>query len=800
VLVSIANSLYFEIKIKNLGEGTSIPPTLKWSLSPKLKITKNETMEGFRTTKQKDKFLSRGFLLRGMKKGYKMTEEQKQRLSEAHKGQISPNKGQKASAKTKLKLSLSHKQLWKNPDYRKRMIQINIVDMQELAKAKGGKCLSNEYINPKTKLKWQCEKGHEWMANPTSIKTGTWCPYCKGRYQTIRDMQQRAKAKGGKCLSEKYINAREKLKWQCEKGHIWEATPYNIKSGKWCPYCRGRYGTIEEMQELAKTKGGKCLSEKFISVNKRLRWQCKEGHIWEAIPSSIKRGSWCSYCSKPNQIKKTIEDMQELAKAKGGKCLSEKYFGNKTKLKWQCKEGHIWETMPGNIQSGKWCPICSEGVSERICRKYFEEIFNKKFPKTRPKWLKNKTGKLLELDGYCPELRIAFEYQGQQHYLPTTFFTKGRGFENQQEADKLKKDLCNKNNVILIEVPYTVEFEDMGEFIIKKCKEHNIDVPKITKVLNYKLFDIYSPQRLKEMQELAKAREGKCLSERYIDAKTKMKWQCKEGHVWMSHSNNIKTGNWCPFCNRRNITLEDMQEIAKTKGGKCLSTGEINTNSILKWQCKEGHIWNATSSNVLDHGSWCPYCAGTYKKTLEDIQRLAKAKEGKCLSEKYINSNTKMKWQCKEGHIWETIPQAINQGQWCPYCAHRAKLTIEDMRELAKTKGGKCLSEFYIPNHSKLKWQCKKGHIWEAAPSHMKENHWCPYCAGVHKKTMEDMHKLAEVRGGKCLSKEYINSKTKLIWQCKNRHEWEANPHNIQSGKWCPVCARKRTEPKLRLI
>ena len=732
-----------------------------------------------------------------MKKGSKMTEEQRKKLSESHKGQISPNKGQKASAKTKLKLSLSHKQLWKNPDYRKRMIKINIVDMQELAKIKDGKCLSNEYINPKTKLKWQCEKGHEWMANPTSIKTGTWCPYCKGWYQTIRDMQQRAKAKGGKCLSEKYINAREKLKWQCEKGHIWEAAPYNIKLGKWCPYCSHHVGlTIEEMQNLAQSRGGKCLSKDYTNTQTKLKWQCEEGHVWEAIPLSIKRGSWCPYCA--NHVKLTIQDMQERAKAKGGKCLSEKYLGDKIKLVWQCEEGHVWETVPYNIRSGKWCPQCSDGVSERICRRYFEEIFNKKFPKTRPKWLKNKTGKLLELDGYCSELGIAFEYQGQQHYLPTTFFTKGRRFENQQEADKLKKDLCNKSHIILIEVPYTIEFEDIGKFIIKKCKENNIEVPKITKVLNYKLFNIYSPQRLKEMQELAKARGGKYLSDRYIDAKTKMKWQCKEGHVWMSHSNNIKTGNWCPFCNRSNITIEDMQEIAKTKGGKCLSTGEINTNSILKWQCKEGHIWNATSSNVLDHGSWCPYCKGMYK-TIEDMQELAKAKGGICLSKSYTFTHIKLKWQCEKGHIWEASPTLIRRGTWCPYCAHRAKLTIEEMQELAKAKGGKCLSDRYIDTKTKMKWQCKEGHIWEAAPSHMKENHWCPYCAGVQKKTIKDMQELAKAKSGKCLSTEYVNSKTKLLWQCKEGHQWMANPHNIKSGKWCPVCARKRTEPKLRL-
>jgi len=30
----------------------------------------------------------------------------------------------------------------------------------------------------------------------------------------------------------------EKLKWQCKEGHIWEATPYHIKNRKqWYPKC-----------------------------------------------------------------------------------------------------------------------------------------------------------------------------------------------------------------------------------------------------------------------------------------------------------------------------------------------------------------------------------------------------------------------------------------------------------------------------------------------------------------------------------------------------------------------------------
>ena len=57
--------------------------------------------------------------------------------------------------------------------------------------------------------------------------------------------------------------------------------------------------TIEEMQALAAKKGGKCLSTQYINSKIKLKWQCAEGHIWEATPSSIKNGgTWCTECNK----------------------------------------------------------------------------------------------------------------------------------------------------------------------------------------------------------------------------------------------------------------------------------------------------------------------------------------------------------------------------------------------------------------------------------------------------------------------------------------------------------------------
>ncbi|MCK4388531.1 MAG: NAD-dependent epimerase/dehydratase family protein [Dehalococcoidia bacterium] len=53
-----------------------------------------------------------------------------------------------------------------------------IRDMQELASSRGGQCLSTEYVNTKTKLKWKCAFGHEWEATPRLLKAGHWCPEC----------------------------------------------------------------------------------------------------------------------------------------------------------------------------------------------------------------------------------------------------------------------------------------------------------------------------------------------------------------------------------------------------------------------------------------------------------------------------------------------------------------------------------------------------------------------------------------------------------------------------------------------
>lgn len=184
---------------------------------------------------------------------------------------------------------------------------------------------------------------------------------------------------------------------------------------------------------------------------KKIKWKCNKGHIWDTIPSYVLNGSWCQKC---NNGFLSIEEMQKMAKEKGGKCISTEYNGLLSELTWECGKKHIWDTKPTNIRNGFWCPLCHTSFVETHCREIFEEIFKKSFLRKRHSWLKNdKTGYSLELDGYCSELNIAFEYQGQHHYKIVPGYKIGPSeLLEIKRKDALKIKLCKENDVELIVV------------------------------------------------------------------------------------------------------------------------------------------------------------------------------------------------------------------------------------------------------------------------------------------------------------------------------------------------------------
>ena len=99
-----------------------------------------------------------------------------------------------------------------------------------------------------------------------------------------------------------------------------------------------------------------------------------------------------------------------------------------------------------------------------------------------------------------------------------------------------------------------------------------------------------------------------------------------------------------------------------------------------------------------------------HKLTIKDMQSFAKKKGWKFLSDSYTNSGSKLRWMCDNGHKFESCWDNIKQGHGCPHCANCAKLTINKFWEIAKLKGGECLSDNYVNNHTKLDYICSKSH------------------------------------------------------------------------------------------
>jgi hypothetical protein len=248
---------------------------------------------------------------------------------------------------------------------------------------------------------------------------------------------------------------------------------------------------------------------------------------------------------------------------------------------------------------------------------------------------------------------------------------------------------------------------------------------------------------------------------------------------------------------RRGEMIDQLQKIAEDRGGKCLSHTCKDDNTVLWWGCGKGHRWQAAPVKVKAAVSWCLICAeaekGTKRKNINDMKPLAAEREGRCLSDTYRGARSKLKWKCSKEHQWMATPASVAQGSWCPVCAGNVRQTIESMQSIAKERGGECLSDDYVNSQTKLQWRCSEGHQWEATPNKVKSGRWCPTCynktrGDFRRLSLEEMVQIAAARGGRCLSEVYTNNRTKLLWECSQGHTWEAVPSGVKKGTWCPEC------------
>lgn len=256
-------------------------------------------------------------------------------------------------------------------------------------------------------------------------------------------------------LTNTYQNAHIKLPLTCNNKHFCEISFSNLHYGeRRCIHCSKRDNkSIEYVIDFCDKIGWKCLEIMYKNCVVNMMFRCPKNHDTLKPFRSLEQSKGCVVCLRLQKPK--IEEVKTYCLEVGFTCLSDEYKNAHTKLALMCHNGHTFHCSWDKIKGHRGCPYCSSSKSEKIIKYIIEELMEIKLNKIRPEFLRfPQTGRCLELDMYNDSIKLAFEYQGSQHFEIVPMFKMTKvDLIKYQERDAFKKDKCLQNNIKLICLP-----------------------------------------------------------------------------------------------------------------------------------------------------------------------------------------------------------------------------------------------------------------------------------------------------------------------------------------------------------
>ena len=189
-------------------------------------------------------------------------------------------------------------------------------------------------------------------------------------------------------------------------------------------------------------------------------------------------------------------------------------------------------------------------------------------------------------------------------------------------------------------------------------------------------------------------------------------------------------------------------------------------------------------------------------KHAKKFRKYIEEKGGTLLSS-YFTAKKQVSILCQRGHKWNTTPDSIYKGNWCPECAGNKKGTTKEYREIGEKFQCELLDQ-YTNAKTPLRYRCRKGHVFPKGPYWLKKvykkakdnpedfKNICPECEKdqyAHK-----FQTFVKNKGGTLITPYKGRFKPVQI-RCKNEHEWGTTPGAIYQGHWCKTCAINKKMP-----
>lgn len=322
---------------------------------------------------------------------------------------------------------------------------------------------AGNYTKFSVKMPWKCLVcDNVWDATPNNV-VGTnkhGCSRCSGNGRLSDEIiDQRLVNRNIKRISH-YSNSSTKMSWEClDCSYVWDAVSnsvVNTKTETGCPKCAGNDRLTNKKIDLKLDGRPTRRIDDCNGAQNHISWKCLLcEHVWMATPTNVVNNKTdCPVCFGNTKITNIIVDHRLIGR--NIKRVSD-YINFTTKIMWEClKCANSWTATPGNILfHNKGCPKCNTiGSNEKLMHQLFGE--NHLDYETH---YSIKNIDILErnliFDAYFPTLKLAIEYNGEQHYSSKKFFSAPNPeecFRKQQERDEHKRDFCKRSGIQLLEI------------------------------------------------------------------------------------------------------------------------------------------------------------------------------------------------------------------------------------------------------------------------------------------------------------------------------------------------------------
>jgi hypothetical protein len=355
--------------------------------------------------------------------------------------------------------------------------------------------------------------------------------------------------------------------------------------------------------------------------------------------------------------KLSIEEVRKYFKSKNCVLLSTEYINSHTKLEYIASCGHKHTIAYNSFRSGKGieCPKCSRNVES------FEDV---------KEFFKNRGCELLSTEYKNTATKLEYIARcGHKREIAYNNFKKGQG------------SFCLACN---------------GKELMT----------------------------LKKVDKIFKDKNCKLLSTEYTNAHAKLKYIASCGHERSITFVSFKAGlgELCHQCSQQQVadkyrhTFDFVKNFFEERDCKLISKKYINCHSKLKYVAQCGHEETINFAHFQNgEGLVCKKCAGIRKYTIEEVKTYFKNNGCVLLSEKYVNSHSKLKYIAFCGHENEVSFSNFRSGSGltCSKCfgstgekiianvLNQNGVIYEQEKKMTGCKGKRELRfDFYIPTYN----------------------------------------------------------------------------------------------------